>query len=228
MSLSVSTLMTTLPRRIAFLILLCLEFPFSANRCFEAKANAAPRPQQCRKAVFSGSINGGEPYSRELGSGLTLKLIPLKDNWGWEIQVRPHGRDDDYGYPLNPPLRGGNEQYLGTGYGLTAREQLSHEHEVRFLLDAADYQRIFKLASHALWPYQAPNPDNAAQLYFDGIAKARSGLIRLAISGSETNADGSEVKWMRFDATVIVPSSFEMVSDLKSVGAECPAQPEAR
>jgi hypothetical protein len=222
---SVTTRMNPPTLRIALLILLHLGFTFSADRGFEAKASPAPRPQQCKKAVFSGSINGGEPYSRELGIGLTLKLVPLKDNWGWEIQVRPHDSDDDYGYPLNPPLRGGNAQYLGTGYGITAREQLSHEHELRFLLDAADYQRIFKLASDALWPYQAPNPDNAAQLYFDAIAKVRSGLMRLKVTGSETNADGSEVKRMRFDATVIVPSSFEMATDLKSVSAECPTQP---
>jgi hypothetical protein len=214
--------MTTLPLRIALVIATCLSFSRS-----ETKANSASRPEQCKKAVFSGSINGGEPYSRELGSGLTLKLIPLKDNWGWEIQVRPHDSNDDYGYPLNPPLRGGNAQYLGTGYGITAREQLSQEHEVRFILDAADYQRIFKLASDALWPYQAPNPDNAAQLYFDAIARAQSGLIRFAIRDFETNSDGNEVKWMRFDVTVIVPSNFEMASDLKGVSAECPAQPEA-
>jgi len=126
--------MTTLPPRIALPILLCIGFFFSADRGFEAKASPAPRPEQCKKVVFSGSVNGGEPYSRELGSGLTLKLIPLKDNWGWEIQVRPHDSNKDYAYPLNPPLRGGNAQYLGTGYGITAREQLSYEHEVRFLL----------------------------------------------------------------------------------------------
>jgi len=36
--------------------------------------------------------------------------------------------------------------------------------------------RIFSLASDALWPWQAHDPDKAARRYLDAIRKARSGL----------------------------------------------------
>jgi hypothetical protein len=192
-----------------------------------AQNNPAGTSQHCNEASFEASLNGGQAYSRDLGGGLVFKLAPLWQKWGWTIQVEPENNDDDYAYPLNPPLRFGNAQSLGTGYGETAREQLSHEHDVRFILNASEYERIFKLTADALWPYQAPNPDEAAPRYLDAIGKARSGLLRLTVRRFETSADGTAVNSVDFAVSVVVPNDFPLASDLKARSTACPTEVHA-
>ncbi len=73
----------------------------------------------CRELSFDGRINGDEEYSRELGDKLRVRFAPMKDKWGWIVSVGPADSTDDYAWPVNPPLRGDNSQYLSTGYGDT-------------------------------------------------------------------------------------------------------------
>ncbi len=211
---------TRTPRTVAeYIVGLVVLFTLAATAPAQNKMTAAAR--RCKEAGFEISLKGGQAYARNLGGGLVLKLAPLRRNWGWTIQVEPRNSGDDYAYPLNPPLRSGNSQALGTGYGETARDQLSHDHDVRFTLNASEYERIFSLASDALWPYQAHDPDKAAQRYLDAIRKARSGLIRLKVRHFATTADGTAVISADFAASVMVPSDFDLAADLKAVGVAC-------
>ena len=68
----------------------------------------------CRELSFDGRINGDEGYLRELGNKLWVRFAPMKDKWGWIVSVGPADSTDDYAWPVNPPLRGDNSQYLGT------------------------------------------------------------------------------------------------------------------
>src|SRR5205809_4092824 len=99
----------------------------------------SPSTTACRELSFSGRINGDEEYSRELGDKLWVRFAPTKDKWGWIVSVGPADSTDDYAWPVNPPLRGDNSQYLSTGYGDTVEYRLRHEHQIFFVFDRAHY-----------------------------------------------------------------------------------------
>jgi hypothetical protein len=132
----------------------------------------------CRKFGFEGRVNGGEEYSRDLGGSLWLKLLPLKENWGWEIEVRPKDTQDDYGFPLNPPFHFGNSQNLGTGYGDTVEHQLKYEHDVFFAVTAGDYDRGFKLYEQYLEPPGNAEPDSAEK-FLAALPSLQRALLKL-------------------------------------------------
>lgn len=185
-------------------------------------AKTAMPARACRAASFEVVLRGGEPYTYDLGSGLSLRWTATEDKGGWTLQVTP--KDDqnaDYAYPLNPPLRSVNSQWLATGYGIPVRDQLSQQHDVRFILNAADYERIHKLMMCALWPCQPPEPNVSAEQYLDVISHTRSGLIRVAIKKFETSTDGVQVNWARVRIIVMVPTDFELAKDLRSHRTDC-------
>ena len=176
----------------------------------------------CRNASFDARVDGAATFQRELGENLSFHLIRLGEREGWTIEVRPLGKTDDYAYPLNPPLRMGNSQWLGTGYSDTAEQRLSYEHVVYFVLNAADYDKIMKLVQEALWPYNAPNPDKAGELYLSALATLPAGSLIVKPVKYETENEGKKVKWMEFSVQVITPSAFHLAKDLSSTEIACP------
>jgi hypothetical protein len=49
---------------------------------------------------------------------------PLKNNWGWVISISPKGLDEDWTYPVTFPIRTGEQQVMGTGYGRTVQQKM--------------------------------------------------------------------------------------------------------
>jgi hypothetical protein len=178
--------------------------------------------ERCRTASFDARIDGAAAFQRELGENLRFHLVPLGEREGWTIEVRPLNSTDDYAYPLNPPLRMGNSQWLGTGYNDTAEQRLSYEHVVYFVLNAADYDKIMKLVQDALWPYGAAEPDKAGEQYLSALAKLPAGSVILRSLKYETENGGKAVNWMEFSVQIITPASFRLTSDLTAKEAACP------
>jgi hypothetical protein len=179
--------------------------------------------QVCHEVTLSGRINGGHAFARELGENLWLHLFPLGDN-GWTIEIKRLHGDSDYAYPLNPPLRSANSQFLGTGYSITAKEQLSHEHAVYFVLNPSDYNKAMQLAQEALWPYYAAAPEKATEHFLAALPGFPSGLLTVKPLKYVTWNGGETVKWMRFSVTVVVPSSFHFTPGASSKETACPAR----
>jgi len=165
--------------------------------------------QSCLRASFEGSVKGGQVFRQPLGNGLVIRFDPLKDKWGWEVVVSPQESTDDWAYPVNPPLRFGNAQYLGTGYGEPVKQKLSYPHEIHFLLTNADYLRMSKLASDALWPYQSRQPDKAAAAYLDALKTVAHGTVILTPIDYDRDAPPEKIEWMKFSAVVIAPQGFQ-------------------
>jgi hypothetical protein len=184
--------------------------------------------QTCIRADFVGSVNGGASLQQPLGNGLVLHFNPLKDKWGWEIVVSPQESvSDDWAYPVNPPLRFGNSQYMGTGYGESVKQKLSYPHEIRFLLTNADYSRMSKLARDALWPYESTQPESAATAYLTALKTVATGTVILSPIDYDRGGPPETVDWMKFKAVVIVPRIFAGSSELhwKAGSCEPKAQP---
>ena len=159
--------------------------------------------QSCKHETFSGTINGGQEYTHAIDRELDLHLGPLKGNWGWALSVTPHGIDEDWTYPLNPPLTGEAMQ-LGTGYGSTAKDKLSVVSVFRFPLTEDDYDRYQKMAEDSL----TSSDPSAAGKFLDAISKAQTGTIRFTPLELHDNGSPETVKWLRFKVDVFVPQSY--------------------
>lgn len=176
----------------------------------------------CHEFAFDGRISGGEEYSHELGGGLLLRLAPSlappKENWGWVIQVQPRDSNYDYAWPVNPPFHFGNSRWLATGYNESAQQQLSHEHEVFFVLNGPEYDRATKLAYDAL---NSSEP-GAAEKFLAMLPSLRSAVLKLKPVKYETTKEGKSVSWMQFSVTVTAPASFQPASGMDAKNIPCP------
>lgn len=177
----------------------------------------------CHAFSFEGRVNGGVEYSHELGEGLSIRLSPSlasrDENWGWTIQVRPLDSTDDYAFPVNPPFRSGNSQWLSTGYGQTVEQLLAYEHEVFFVLNRQEYEHAAKLVEEAL---SSADP-KAAGKFISALPAMRSAVLRLKPIKYETADGGKIAKWMSFRVAVIAPASFQPASGLKLEDTTCPS-----
>jgi len=129
--------------------------------------------------MLPGELQAGGHFEKVIGGDLVFRLEPEilgphGDLHGWQISLAPsHESDRDYIFPVNPPLRFNGLQTLGPGYGDDTKTSLAHPHEMFFLLDRADYDRIWPLLTNALWPYSAPEPDKAGGNTGDEANNAR-------------------------------------------------------
>jgi len=196
----------------------------------QSRAHPSPEKQEesslenlpCRRAVFEARIRGGEAYSRSLGGGLVFHLRPEEKNQGWQIVVSPEGSQQDWAYPVNPPLRSANAQAMMTGWGEGVRARLSYSHQVRFLVHKADYERMSQLVSDALWPYSAKDPEHATEAYFDELARVQTGTVEVTALDYDRDGPPESVQWMRFRAVVVTPGDFAADPQLDWRPAACP------
>jgi len=173
--------------------------------------------QGCKKASFEGRVEGGESYRFNMTPDLKVSLEPLKSNWGWQVTVSPKDSTDDWTFPVNMPLRTGESQLLGTGYGTTARERLKFGAEVKFVLTTADYARYSKLAAETL---ESSRPEAAGE-YIRLLPKIPAGVIAINVQEYDQTGSPETVAWMRFKGSIVVPESFDQGGDTRWVSVPC-------
>jgi hypothetical protein len=185
----------------------------------QQKPTPAAITPTCHEFSFEGRVNGGEEYSHELGGGLKIRLLPSKKNWGWVIEIQPLDDTDDYAYPVNPPLRSGNSQWLSPGYGATVEQQLKYEHEVFFVLNRTEHERALKLADAAI---SSSDPE-AAGRFLSILPTLRSAALKITPINYETADEGETLKWMQFGVTVTTPGNFRPAPGLNAKDIACPS-----
>jgi hypothetical protein len=200
-----------------------MKIAFSVPRliaCWIAlSATAYTQVATCRTTEFTAGLNGEEAFSKTIGASLRLQLIPLKQSWGWVVRVSPASDDSqDWTYPVNMPLRTGERQVLGTGYGETVREKLQYEHSIRFLLDQKEFAKYSQMANETL---KSRDPD-AAGRYISAMENATTGLVAIKPLEFTTSDNGEAVKWARLRFRVTVPMPFAIGPDLEWNSASCP------
>jgi hypothetical protein len=172
----------------------------------------------CHESSFSGRINGGEKYSRELGERLWVRFAPTKSNWGWAISVEPEESTDDYAWPVNPPLQSGNSQYLSTGYGESVGYQLQHDHRIFFVLNRTVYEEAIKLVNDEAYSKEA----EGARRYLAALPNIPTGILYVKPIKFEVVNEGNAVNWMEYSITAITPASFHLAAGLNPKGRPCP------
>ena len=173
----------------------------------------------CRTTEFTAVLNGDEGFSKSIGASLRLRLIPLKRAWGWVVGASPMSDDSqDWTYPVNMPLRTGERQVLGTGYGETVREKLQYEHSIRFLLNQMDFAKYSRMANETL---ESNDPD-AAGRYISAVQNTTTGSVEIKALESTTSEDGETVMSARLRFRVTVPTSLEVDPNLGWKSVPCP------
>jgi hypothetical protein len=199
---------------------------------FAAYAQTHPRSKQpstspqCSAIEMVIRLDAGNSYEQGIGNGLTFKIVAMKDEeWGWVLSLEDTARRD-YIYPVNPPLRLNPSETLGRGYGDSARQSLSHERNLRFLLDNADYNRLEPLVDHALWPYNAPDPNRALDEYVTALQNLQTGLLKLKVLASDIAPDDS-VRSAKFHVEFVAPQGFRFDASGHPHPSACPLKDEA-
>jgi hypothetical protein len=207
-------------RHILFAELLCLIMPVSTL----AQRNPTP---SCQIVSFKVVVDANNNYERELGGGLLFRVRSQKDQ-GWFVDIVPAEENTkDYIYPVNLPLQLNPNQTLGPGNGETIQSSLSHAHDMNFLLDRSDYDRI-----SALVPGVLSDPDTALARYTRAVDNARKGSVHITVSsyktGSKTDPKtdrkiktGALVR-IKLRVGITIPPDFQLAPGLYPWPAPCP------
>jgi hypothetical protein len=170
--------------------------------------------QQCKRKVFTGTVGSESEYSHSFAPNLRFRLLPLKDDLGWEISVNPNDSNDDWTQSVTLPLRGEQQQYMGTGYGDTVQDKMKFPTVVYFVLSSSDFAKFSQM--------EADRSLDAGELIQE-INRLSKGELTLAALSYGKGDTKETIKWMRFRATVVVPSSFR-TSGANWSATTCPDQ----
>jgi hypothetical protein len=182
----------------------------------------------CHSILLTGELQSGNHFEKAIGGELVFRLDPEGlgpegEVHGWRVSlVSSHEPDHDYVYPVNPPLRFNGLQILGPSYGDDTKTSLAHPHEMRFLLDRADYDRISPLLTNALWPYSAPRPDKAEDEYVSALKTLAVGQLKFTVRAYDADPASGSIRRIEFQGEFITPGNFEFDPALKPKPAACP------
>jgi len=199
-------------RSLAALLLVCL---FAV---IDLRGQSSPA---CLSVSFKVALNVGDSFERELGGGLLFRVRSEKEP-GWFLDIVPaEANTKDYVYPVNLPLRLNGNQTLGPGYGESVKSSLAHPHEMRFLLNRSDYDRVFGLIGNVLWSYQTPDPDKALSDYTNAVDEARKGSLKVTVSSYKTDLKTGALTRIKLRVEVTTPPDFQFAPHLNPVPWPC-------
>jgi hypothetical protein len=190
--------------------------------CFIAAIDVRAQPAPaCQSAFFKVALNASDNFERELGGGLLFRVRSQKEP-GWFLDIVPaEANTKDYIYPVNLPLRFNGNQTLGPGYGETVKSSLAHPHEMRFLLNRSDYDRVSGLIGNVLWSYQTPDPDKALADYTNAVDAARKGSLRVTVSSYKTDPKTGVLARIKLRVEVTTPQDFQFAPHLNPISWPC-------
>jgi hypothetical protein len=199
-------------RLLAGLLLVCLV----ASAKVRAQSASA-----CQSVSFKVALNAGDNFERELGAGLLFRVRSQKEP-GWFLDIVPaEANTQDYIYPVNLPLRLNGNQTLGPGYGETVMSSLAHPHEMRFLLNRSDYDRVSGLIKNVLWSYQTPDPDKALADYTNAVDEAKKGWLKVAVASYRIDPKTGAPTRIKLRVEITTPPDFQFAPHLNPLSSPC-------
>jgi len=202
-----------------------------------ANTACAATELHCRSVSFSGQIRAGEKFIKEIGGGLALELTPQEFGSdpsiilsGWSIGLFPASpkssdeAEQDFIYPVNPPLRFNPWQDIGASYSTTAEQKLRAPIVYDFVLNRPDYRKISARVTSALWPHAAKDADRAADNYFAALSSLQLGQLKFSPLSYVTTQKGMSIAKLEFRVQVSAPSTFPFSNALAPRPSVCPAR----
>jgi hypothetical protein len=185
--------------------------------------HAAPKDRPCRSTSFMAELKAGQVFEKAIGGDLIFQISTPADSSPWQISIFPRtSKQDDLIYPVNPPLRFNPLQQIGAGYDLDVKASLAMPRTMWFLLSKADFERLWPAVENALWPYNAPEPERAADEYLNLLGSVVKGQLKLQVLSSEIDPGTNSPRRIKFRTEIIVPNNFSLAPDLKSRPSACP------
>jgi hypothetical protein len=181
----------------------------------------------CNSAPVASELLAGQTFERVISSELVFQIRPEKlgpngQFDGWTIALHSKSSpEDDYIYPVNPPIRFNGLQTLGPAYGEDAKASLGHAHQMNFLLSRKDYNRIQPLLTGALWPYSAPHPDTAGSEYLEGLKHLSMGTADLQVLSYDLLAGTDSIRRVKFRIVFTAPADFKFEPALGAKPSSC-------
>jgi hypothetical protein len=176
--------------------------------CALALADAVTA-QSTNRVVIEGTVKRGDEFAQDFGAGFTFRL---RGRDVWAIVITSAGSPDkDLIYPVNPPYRFSNRQYIGPGYGESARESVRQSpRQLAFLYRPDDIKRAWDDLERVLWPYTYAEAEvERATSELEGFP---TGTLTLEILSAEFESDesglrghGEHVRALKFRATLTWP-----------------------
>ncbi len=143
----------------------------------------------------------------------------MKDDWGWIVSIGDEDGDEDWTYPVTFPIRTGEQQVIGTGYGETVQDKMKQSTVVEFVLTHADFVEYSEMADQTL---DSPRAEAAGE-FIEKAAKAPQGQVTVAPLSYGKGDTPETIQWMKFKVSIVVPETFQ--STLVSWSrAACPGQ----
>jgi len=187
--------------------------------------------KSCRSFTLRGELSAKATYKRDIGNGLSFQLRPTRLGAngqldGWEIYIlRSDDVEHDYIYPVNFPLRFNGVQILGASYNDDAEASLGRPHEMWFLTNKTDYEKMVPVLNNALWPYMSPHPDKVGEEFSAVLKKVKTGWLEITVPSYNLVPDVDSIQRIEFQVDFIVPQTFKLATGLHSQAAECHAHP---
>jgi hypothetical protein len=211
-----------------FLPIICL---LGAGLCH---AQSSPGTT-CLSVSLEGSLAQGQELDKVLGSGLVFRLWPFPlgkavPDRGWVIDIDPYDRlAQDYISPVNFPLRESSSQALGLGYNPdthkpnTAQQSLEHVHEMRFLLNSADFPWVSSVMAPMFKTERLPNQDVRPdyEQFLKVEASVPTGWLSFRVLSYEVDPATGFPRSIRFQAELSAPDTFKFADDLKPSPTGC-------
>ena len=191
--------------------------------------------QQCVQSEFSGEAVQGQQFNQELGEGLVLSVVPMRNaQWGWfQIRVRDesHGpfvfNQSDMNWLLATPDWG--SAFIG---GPNSDQKAALEYRLRYLAIpmSLDNKEALRKTTSFLSTAKTPEEEQSAVA---ALKSMRLGQITFQITEYRF-ADGqppTSVNWVKFTGIVTVPTDFllsgKLISAKRSLRyVECPDIPD--
>ncbi|MCU0251868.1 MAG: hypothetical protein MUE61_16835 [Vicinamibacterales bacterium] len=162
--------------------------------------------RECVTFASHGRLQHGLDFSVPLPRGLELRLSSeravddLSDSW--DILVKEALGTEDFLWVVSPPFRTAPHRMIGAGYGLTARESVQIQRDLRFVLNRAAYEAAVKIVE--------TEPAGTAKMA--ALERLGQGTLTVRITGYEVHegikhswgtSDGLE--WIEFEGRACVP-----------------------
>ena len=202
---------------------------------FVATMFAQQQRDECSLITFGGELKSGSSFTREIGNGLTFRLDPWQDEGGWEFEIGPaapkQGEWDQYVYVLTPPYRNSSAREVNTGWGITAQDAVARRRQFWFLLSRAEAPQAEAAIEKVLWPKS--DQDEATALRLLAGLQRGSGEFKILdshitrgtpVPGYSDCQEGKcgRIHWIKFQVTLVVPSSFMPAKGLQATPTRCP------
>lgn len=225
---------------VAIILLSLCCFAQDKDRDRDSSPERSATSASCVSTYFTGNVKRALPFVQPLGSGLSYRLAPFRQNatdanhepefTGWTIEIaylkQKGDMEREFSWVMTPPYRQWNARQLNTSYGHSIADVLKAGHAVYFPVDTLDYALADKLVTRILWRSTPPEFHEAAhELPRIPIGSADMTLLGQQLGGDQSAP--SSIDMISFKVELTVPKSVKLIPELerRAKPAECPVSP---